>query len=77
MSSSEPHAVVFRRGCPVCGQETLDIVTIPKLTSGEFFPQFAGCDACGAVLDFKSKVPLTTKECHGSDAVQHDLRPPD
>jgi hypothetical protein len=54
----EPHAVVFRCVCPLCERRTLEVVTIPKLTSGEYFPQFARCDTCDAVLDFKSKVPL-------------------
>jgi hypothetical protein len=58
----EPYAVIFSRICPACEQRTLEVVTIPKLTSGEHFPQFARCTTCGTTLDFKSKVPLRQED---------------
>jgi hypothetical protein len=45
--SADPHAVVVRRVCPDCGELAFDVVAVPKLATGELYPQFGKCGACG------------------------------
>lgn len=55
--TTEPHAVIFVGVCPLCGREGLSIVTIPKLATGEYFPQFGHCEDCGEV-DLRHSEPI-------------------
>jgi hypothetical protein len=57
----EPHAVIFRRDCPLCDADAFDIITIPKLATGEYFALYAVCSACGVKCDFKDMAPFTVR----------------
>jgi hypothetical protein len=51
---TEPHAVIYSSECPDCGAKiAYKIVTIPKLATGEHFPQFAVCESCGVKHDLR------------------------
>ena len=59
---AEPHVVIFRRPCPVCTQFGFDVVAVPKLATGEFYPQLAACALCGSNVEFKGACPMTISD---------------
>jgi hypothetical protein len=63
MTDVEPHAVVFRGACPACDEEAFYIVTIPKLATGEYFPQLGDCEACGHRVEMWGAPPLDVRPC--------------
>lgn len=74
----EPHVNVWRFGsCIRCGApDTWVVVTVPKLATGEQFPQFGVCEVCGYSVDLAGSPPFVLGEpislegfgCDGGDA---------
>jgi hypothetical protein len=55
----EPHVNVWHMGlCPVCGLGEWHVVTVPKLATGEQYPQFGACELCGHNLDLSDLPPF-------------------
>ena len=56
----EPHLNVWRLGsCVHCGEAgSWVVVAIPKLSTGEQFPQFGVCEVCDYRIDLKGSPPF-------------------
>lgn len=60
VSDVEPHVNVWRFGsCVACGApDTWVVVTVPKIATGERFPQFGKCESCGHEVDLSDQPPF-------------------
>lgn len=74
-SPSEAHVNVWRFGsCIHCGAaDSWVIIAVPKLATGEQFPQFGKCEACGYQVDLAGSPPFVpgqpvSIESHTRDA---------
>jgi len=57
---TEPHLNVWRFGtCARCGAaDSWVVLAIPKLATGEQFPQFGVCEACEHRVDLRDMPPF-------------------
>ena len=60
---TEPHVNVWRFGsCVHCGAAgSWVVVAVPKLATGEQFPQFGACEVCGYEIDLKGSPPFVVE----------------
>lgn len=56
----EPHANVWRFGtCVVCGDpDSWVVIAVPRIATGEQFPQFGLCESCGHKVDLRDSPPF-------------------
>jgi hypothetical protein len=57
---TEPHVNVWRLGsCLRCGATgSWVVIAVPKLATGEQYPQLGMCEACGYEIDLKGDPPF-------------------
>jgi hypothetical protein len=61
---NEPHVNVWRFGsCVRCGApDAWVIVAVPRVATGEQFPQFGVCEVCGHKVDLSDMPPFLPAE---------------
>lgn len=66
---TEPHVNVFRLGsCIACGApDSWVVVAVPKLATGQQFPQFGVCEACGHDTDLRGLPPFLVADFADDD----------
>lgn len=70
--ADEPHVNVWRFGsCVRCGAaDSWYVIAVPRVSTGEQFPQLGKCEACGHEVDLSDQPPFlveggTPHSCDG------------
>jgi hypothetical protein len=63
----EPRLEVWRFGsCIACGAaDSWTVVAIPKLSTGELYPQFGICESCGHDVELSDLPPFLPSQVAG------------
>ena len=67
----EPHLSIWRfGGCVACGApDSWVVVAVPKLSTGEQFPQLGVCEECGHEVDLHDMAPFVVVDAPGEGGV--------